>query len=149
MFRAKKDKSFLVFILIFVLITASVFLWPLYFDKNRTTLDIIIVTGLVIFSTGVLMWCALDIKYVFYEEFLFVKGGLFRSKIAYRDVTKVVPANDVLTGYRILSSKDALEVFYKTAILGSVKISPQDQDRFIEELRKRCPHLPIQRSIQK
>ena len=112
MFRAKKDKSFIVFILITVFITASVFLVPLYFDKNRTTLDIIIVTSLLIPSAGLLMWCALDIKYVLCEEFLFVKGGLFRSKIAYRDVTKVVPATNIITGYRILSSKDALEIFF-------------------------------------
>jgi hypothetical protein len=33
------------------------------------------------------------------------------------------PSSDKFTGYRILSSKDAIEIFYHYATFGSVKIS--------------------------
>ena len=46
-------------------------------------------------------------------------------------------------GYIILSSRDGIEIFDKTSMLGSIKISPQDQKAFIAELKKRCPNLEI------
>jgi hypothetical protein len=70
-----------------------------------------------------------------------VKGGPFKSRIPYEEITKVSPTREIFTGYRILSSRDAIEIFYKTAFMGSVKISPKEQKRFMIELEKHCPHI--------
>src|SRR5699024_8358275 len=94
---------------------------------------------LFIVSVGIIVWTAFFIKYVFYEDFLLVKGGPFRSKIPYQTITKVSPTDDIFTGYRILSSKQGLEIFYTSAMLESVKISPKNKTEFITELKKRCP----------
>ncbi|MBY7141904.1 PH domain-containing protein [Virgibacillus sp. NKC19-3] len=46
-----------------------------------------------------------------------------------------------IVGYRLLSSRKAVEISYKKAFLGSIIISPQNRDLFIKELKKRCEHL--------
>jgi hypothetical protein len=143
MFHARRDPSFVIFIILMVIITVSVFFIPLFIDKGRTIIDIMVVISLAGLSSGLLLWCFLDIKYVFNDDHLYVKGGLFRSKIPYVEITRVAPAAECYTGYRILSSKDALEIYYKKASLGSVKISPVDLHGFITELENRCPHLSI------
>jgi len=101
-------------------------------------------SAIFIISVGFILWIAISIKYVFYEDYLLVKGGPFRSKIPYQTITKTSPTNDIFTGYRILSSKDGLQLFYKSAMLGSVKISPKNRRDFITELKKRCPNAEIQ-----
>ncbi|WP_062678781.1 PH domain-containing protein [Parageobacillus toebii] len=145
-FRAKID-SFFTFIMSFsILVIIGVFLIPLFLDKTRTMFDTVIVFSLLIISVGFIVWSVLSIKYVFYDDYLLVKGGAFRSRISYKDITKVSPTNDIFTGYRLLSSASGIEIFYKSGILGSVKISPKEKELFLSELKKRCPNAIIQES---
>ncbi|KYD25219.1 hypothetical protein B4110_3001 [Parageobacillus toebii] len=46
----------------------------------------------------------------------------------------------------MLSSASGIEIFYKSGILGSVKISPKEKELFLSELKKRCPNAIIQES---
>jgi len=143
-FRSKADTFFTTFISIVILIIGAVTLLPPLIDKEASAAIIIIMSAIFIISVGFILWSAFSIKYVFYEDFLLVKGGPFRSKISYQNITKISPTNDILTGYRVLSSKKGIELFYKSAALGSVKISPEHKSEFITELKKRCPHAEIQ-----
>ena len=99
--------------------------------------------SLSIVIIGFILWCSLSIKYVFLKECLFEKKGPFRSRILYETITKVSPTNEIFTGYRLLSSRGALEIFYTTGMLGSVKISPKNVESFIEEIKKHCPNAKI------
>ncbi|MED0959042.1 PH domain-containing protein [Bacillus paramycoides] len=140
-FHSKIDKFFL-FIIFFAIFTigASTLL-PLLFDDEATTTDLYILLSIFFISSGFLLWSSFSITYTFYEDQLFVKGGPFRSKIPYGHITKISKTDNILIGYRILSSKDCYEIFYTSGALGSVKISPKDPERFISELQKRCPAL--------
>jgi len=142
-FQSKIDKYFFVIISIVIMLISSVFLIPLFLDHSRTSLDAIIVISLCILTVGFIFWCSFSIKYVFLKECLYVKAGLFRSRIPYETITKVSPTSEVLTGYRILSSKEGLEIFYTTGTLGSVKISPKNVESFIEEIKKHCPNAIV------
>lgn len=142
-FHSKVDTFFITFISIGVLIIGGVTLLPTFIDKEASISIIIMMSATFIISVGFILWTAFSIKYVFYEEYLLVKGGPFKSKIPYQSITKTTPTNDIFTGYRILSSKNALELFYKSAIFGSVKISPKNRSEFITELKKRCPNANI------
>ncbi|WP_181396006.1 PH domain-containing protein [Cytobacillus oceanisediminis] len=51
------------------------------------------------------LWTSVSIKYVFYNDFLLVKGGQISREILYDEITQISSANDMYTGYRILSSK--------------------------------------------
>ena len=142
-FRSKVDKFFVVTISITIVVILAVFIIPLSLDHNRTITDVIIVLSLCILSIGFILWSAFSIKYVFYQDHLFVKGGPFKSRIPYEEITRISTTTEIFTGYRLLSSKDGIELGYKSASLGSVKISPKDLDLFISEIKQRCPTVQI------
>jgi predicted membrane protein len=142
-FRSKSDTFFVNFILIVLVIAALACFWPLIFIEGVTRLAVLLMIAAFFLMVSTLLWTIFSIKYAFCEKYLFVKGGPFRSRIAYGDITKVNQTRDIFTGYRILSSRDALEIYYKTGIAGSVKISPVLKKEFISELQKRCPHMHI------
>ncbi|WP_229672487.1 PH domain-containing protein [Pullulanibacillus camelliae] len=55
-------------------------------------------------------------------------------------ISKISPSSNIFSGYRLLSSRTALEITYDAALLGSVKISPKERALFLKKLKKRCPH---------
>lgn len=116
---------------------------PFALGDTDTFFEAAVVLFVPITLVVVLIWTSFFIKYVLYDEYLYVKGGPFRSKISYDEITKIAPTQDIFTGYRILSAKSGIEVFYKSGPFGSVKISPKDRKRFLTELAKRCPHAQI------
>ena len=139
-FRSRRDQYFSIMMAIVIVVIAAVTLLPILFDKSATLGTVLFMVGLFLFTTAFLLWIIFSIKYVFEDDHLFVKGGPFRSRIPYDEITLVTRATDILVGYRILTSKDALEIFYQRGLLGSIKISPRDQEAFLKELKKRCPH---------
>ncbi|MEK9198076.1 PH domain-containing protein [Ureibacillus sp. FSL E2-3493] len=140
-FRSKVDNFFVVVISITLFIIMAVLLIPLILDNDKTLVDVIIVLSLCFLSIAFILWTSFSIKYIFNPDTLLVKGGLFKTCIPYEDITKLTETTEIFTGYRVLASKDSLEIFYKKGILGSVKISPTDKKRFVSELKKRCPNL--------
>lgn len=117
---------------------------PPLIDKEASMATVIIMTAIFIILAGALLWMSFPIKYIFYDNYLLVKGGPFKSKIAYQSIRKISPTKDIFTGYRILSARNGFELFYDSAILGSVKISPKNRREFITELKKQSPHGTIQ-----
>ncbi|WP_110926221.1 PH domain-containing protein [Bacillus massiliglaciei] len=142
-FRSKMDRFFALILTVTSLVILAVSLLPLVFDKSRSPFDIILVLTLCVLAVGFLWWIVCSIKYVFFQDYLLVKGGFFRSRIPYQDIIKVSPVKEVFTGYRLLSAKNGLELFYTSASLGSVKISPNERERFISELKARCPNVRV------
>ncbi|MCF6136571.1 PH domain-containing protein [Pseudalkalibacillus berkeleyi] len=143
-FKTKYDKTFRVIISITFIIILVSFLLPLFFESGRKPYNTLIVLSLFILTVGLLLWTLISIQYVFRENHLFVKAGPIRSRIAYEDITKVSPTRQILSGYRLLTSMDAIEIHYHSGLLGSVKVSPREQDRFISELKKRSPHMKVE-----
>ncbi|CAM4350166.1 PH domain-containing protein [Paenibacillus phoenicis] len=143
-FKTKRDPLFVCLWLFFLLVANLVLLWPLLLDPQaltRTELVGIIVPDALV--TLLLAWLALDISYVIREDLLFVKGGMFHSKIRYEDITRITRQPNIWLGYRLLFSRDAIEIHYRNGVLGSVVISPVDQERFIQELIRRNPSIQI------
>lgn len=140
-FRSKMDSWFKrFFAILFFLVTAGMWIAPI-FDSSLSGLDWFYLTVIYVLMIVFLCWIFLDTKYEFKQQYLVVKGGPIGSKIKYSDITKVARATDLYTGYRLATSKNVLEIFYTTAVAGSVKISPYQQEAFVEELLKRCPHI--------
>ncbi|TWT03667.1 PH domain-containing protein [Planomicrobium sp. CPCC 101079] len=138
-FRSKIDRFFLtIYGIAMLVVAASVFL-PFFIEDRVPLMAAVIFISTFIVCVGFMLWLLLDIAYVFYPDHLFVKGGLFRSRIPYQEITRVSPTSDIFTRYRILSSRDGVEIFYRSALMGSVKISPADQECFLNELKKRAP----------
>ena len=144
LFRSKVDKYFMILISLAFLAISAVLPLPLFLDEKRTVPDTVIVLILYLLTAGLLLWIAIDIKYVFYADFLLVKAGLVRRRIPYAEISKVTATNEIMTGFRLLSSKDALGITYqKREGSGSVKISPKDKVGFIGQLQKHGSHIII------
>lgn len=139
-FRSKIDTYFIIFMLVVIFIIGAVTLLPLFISGGNLP-TILVLVSTFIFTIIFILWSMFNVKYVFYEDFLLVKGGPFSSRIPYKEISKISPTTEILTGYRILTSKDAIELFYSSGLLGSVKISPNGKESFIQELEKRCPHV--------
>jgi hypothetical protein len=142
-FRSRRDRFFRNFILIGIVIVLLAYILPLFLDSQVTTSDTIVVLLLMVVTVGFLVWVSFSIQYVFREKYLVVRAGPLWRRIPYEEITKVAPTKDIFTGFRMLSARDALEVSYKTALFGGVKISPLDHEGFIKELKRRCPDVRV------
>ncbi len=140
-FKSKRDRKYTLIMYSTVVIIDLVMLVPLLIDPRgfqpAEVATIISITALI---TAGLLWLFYGISYTFRDDCLIVRGGPFRSRIPYDEITKVASAKDLWMGYRLLMSDDAIEIFYKQAIMGSVKISPVEKEQFMDELNKRCKH---------
>lgn len=148
-FRSKIDRTFKMMMSVALVIVALATLWPvayeLFYTNSPEYLAIWIMVALFVVCASFLLWITIDIHYTFYDDYLFVKGGPFRSEIKYKDMTKVNKSSNILVGYRILSSKDALEIHYKSALMGSIIISPDNQENFLKVLFEKAPHITLVR----
>lgn len=141
MFRSKMDRAFKKMMTI-ILFIVTILMWlPPMLDESLSSSGWVYLSVLYVLIVGFFFWIFLDTKYEFKEHYLLVTGGPIRSKIKYADITKVAKTTDFYTGYRLATAKKGLEIFYTTGVVGSVKISPYQQDDFIEELVKRCPRI--------
>ncbi|MGM0898359.1 MAG: PH domain-containing protein [Bacillota bacterium] len=146
-FRSKIDRPFLTLYGAATLLIAISCLWPFLFADDMPFSAAAILISIFIGTIAFMLWFILGISYVFRDNHLFVKAGPLRIKIAYENISLVAPTSDILTGTRMLSSRDALEIFYPKAFMGSVKISPAEQQRFLDELMKRVPRDKFHRSL--
>lgn len=140
-FYSKVDSFFIKWITIIIALLAFFTLLPVAFERSP---DLSLIITLVVFFLVMvvfILWTVLSIEYRFYDDYLFVKGGPFRSRVVYEDISKVSPTTEVLGGYGILSARNSIEIFYSKSMLGSVKISPHEQEDFLLELEKRCANI--------
>lgn len=145
-FKSKIDRTFTYIIMSAISIVALATLVPVVYELWSDNVDVkavIIISSLFVMCVAFILWLTFDIEYSFKENYLFIKGGPFRSKIPYEDITKVNKTSQILAGYRILSSKDAIEIHYKKASLGSVIISPSEQQKFLLVLSEKAPHISL------
>ncbi|WP_413366949.1 PH domain-containing protein [Lysinibacillus sp. 3P01SB] len=142
-FRSKGDIFLLILIFFAAFTMGIIMIFPVY----KEALPSLITSSLAIFIISItfIVWYGTSIKYIFCEDYLLIKGGPFKSKIPYQNITKVSTTTDRFTGYRISPSDKGLELSLKSSFLGSIKILPMDKTEFITELRKRCPNTKIQK----
>lgn len=112
---------------------------PYRIEEEVPAMASVILIGTFVLCAGFLLWMLFDIRYELQADHLFVKAGPIRKRIPYEEISRVSPTTDIYSGLRLLSSRDAVEVFYRSAFMGSVKISPYEKERFLEELKNRVP----------
>ncbi|HEY8529857.1 MAG TPA: PH domain-containing protein [Paenibacillaceae bacterium] len=140
-FRPRYDSKFVAFLAVTFLLTLGACAFAIvseWEEEGREALPFVV--PILALAIGFIAWNVLSIKYVLTMDYLYVQGGLFRSRIPYGDITRVAPTRNVWYGYRLTTAFDAIEIFYRKGLLGSVKITPRDPERFLAELKKRCPN---------
>lgn len=147
-FQPKIDSFFIIVLSVIIVVISAVFLVPLGLDlssgRTFSTGEWTIILSIYLASVGFMLWTFFGIKYALHDDHLYVQGGPFRSHIRYSDITKVASSLDMYTGYKLLTAKKGIEIHYRTAFFGCVKISPKEIDLFLVELKKRCPNAIFQ-----
>lgn len=140
-FQSKIDKYYLYVIVSAIIIIGLACILPLFLDKQIDIYGIVIMLTIFFLTAVFLLWISFSISYTFQENHLLVKTGPIKKHIKYNEITSVRPTKDIFTGFRILSSIDALAISYQSGIMGEIKISPKEKDAFLTELRERIPSL--------
>ena len=148
MYKTKRDRFITVTMLVSLVLIIAAFVIPysidFAIDGTVKIGETFMVFLLLLFSLSIILWPMVVIRYEFFEHYLLVKGGPFRSKIRYDEITKVkgtyFTVGDTLAGYRILGSRDGVEINYNTGLMGHIRISPERKDQFLDELKARAPH---------
>lgn len=145
-FSAKKDTSYLTMIGVLLLFIFISLILPLILNTDWTVNTFIIRCVIFGASVAFISWFILSMTYTFHENYLLVKGAFIHKQIAYDQITNVRHIDgisEMLSGFQLLTAKKGLEISYETGVIGSVKISPQDEAKFLAELKKRNPAVNI------
>lgn len=139
-FKSKIDFPFGIMIFISIAAIAVSGLFPFFIDEPLPLWTGIMLIAITFPIILLLILTTFNTKYIFYNDYLHAKALFFGSKIPYRDIYKIHSTANFISGYRIMTSKDGLEIHSRSIGFGSVRISPQNKDLFIEELKQRAPH---------
>lgn len=125
-------------VIFFVVIISfgSVFL----LEDDLAATDIWFAVGGCLFTMGLMIWIALDIRYEFKDDHLYLRAGCFYTRIRYEDIESYRQLNslmDSMSGFNLQTSTKAIEILSQKVMLGAVRISPSDREGFIQELEKR------------
>ncbi|MBM7868474.1 hypothetical protein GTO89_16335 [Heliobacterium gestii] len=102
-------------------------------EHNPITTIIGIIMALVYF------WRVFSTGYYLKDTALTVKSGPFRKTIDYREISRIKKVRDVISfGYAL--SEERLEIVYGNHE-DYVLISPNMEEDFLRELKKRCPQI--------
>lgn len=140
-FTSKMDKTFRSLLILFSSIILLLFILPFVLDSdNMTKSDFWNITLSCFITLLILLWLSFDIKYVFKEEYLYLRAGFLFTRIRYEDIEsyrEVKGLMDVVSGFNILNSTNAIAILSQKVVLGEVKISPADRVGFLCELERR------------
>ncbi|PZD96051.1 hypothetical protein DNH61_09030 [Paenibacillus sambharensis] len=142
-FQVKRDIRYIVGGLLCVAVIDLVLVLPHWMNKGSSLTENLWFLLLAFAISWLVMWLFFDISYKMEDDALVISAGPFRSRIPYENITKISKAKEIQAGYRPLLASDALEIHYCSGVFSSVKLSPRDKQRFLEELIKRCPSLII------
>lgn len=96
----------------------------------------LLATGvLIVLTFAGLVW---PVRYTLTEDSLLIRNGFLRSRYLYADITGAIPSRNLLSSPAL--SIDRIKVTCTTGI-GFVLISPEDKDKFLQDLANRAQGL--------
>lgn len=107
---------------------------------DGSPLRALLFSPVLLVTVGLPLWLVRSTAYTFDGDVLTVRSGPFVWRVPLRDIRRVTPTRNPLSSPAL--SLDRLRIDYGTR---SLLISPEDGDRFLEELRRRLPDTPPSR----
>ncbi|PGK51380.1 hypothetical protein CN918_26680 [Priestia megaterium] len=139
-YRAKKDRMFVVLASSFAMVVSGLFFAPMvlvpsFYGIKSTT---ILIGAWIVLLAGII-WCASTIQYEFRKNMLHAKCGPFTKKIPYRSITNIemcsFSLSDLALGRCTFASRDGVVVTHRNGA-AILKVSPQEKHLFTAELQK-------------
>ncbi|CAM4133209.1 PH domain-containing protein [Jeotgalicoccus halotolerans] len=143
-FKSKIDLSFSIMMIICIAVIALAGAFAFFLGASASFSTIILLLIVIIPIILLLILMTFNTRYTFHDDYLHAKSVIFGSKIPYRDIFKVHPTSNFISGYRMMTSKDGIEIHSRSIAFGSLRISPENKSLFIEELKKRAHHADYQ-----
>jgi hypothetical protein len=110
---------------------------PLVLDPGVLTGVRIAVGAMALVTIGLTFGFTVPLRYAFEDGGVFVRAGLVRMRLAYRDIARAEKVVSPLSS----AAWSLVKVRLVLAQGGLIEISPQDRDAFLAELARRAPHL--------
>ncbi|EZH64785.1 hypothetical protein DH09_19910 [Bacillaceae bacterium JMAK1] len=136
-FQSRIDKRFVAFIILVMLSVVCFAGGTLLF--SATTIWEWLPFIFLVVVVSLCFWMLGTVKYVVMAQKLIVRAGPVKSTIPYQKINRIERFRGMgytSGGYKFHLAGDGLEIYYSTGLLGSVRISPQQDERFIKEIRK-------------
>ncbi|WP_042419016.1 PH domain-containing protein [Geomicrobium sp. JCM 19038] len=136
-FRSRVDKRMVVFIIVVMMSVVSLAGSTLFFSVS--TLWVWLPFIFLIVVVALCFWMLMTVKYVITEQQLNVQAGPIKNTIPYEKITRIERFRGLgytSGGYKLHLAGDGFEIFYSNGWFGSVRISPQQDEQFLKEIRR-------------
>ena len=141
-FLPKFDRSFKDYMITVMLFCAACFFIPFVISSFDLTL-LSFMAMLYVVVVGIFIWTLYSTRYQFRQNYLYLKGGPIRIKIPYKQISHVTRTFEIRAGFHLMTSKDGLNIYFQSAIFKEFKISPAQQQDFLQELVRRAPQIQL------
>lgn len=139
--KVRRDRGYWYMIIGATLLCNVLLSLPLWLDKSLTSVDWFIISSILFIFDLFMLWIIFGIRYELREKSLYARCGPFWCNVPYENITKIHPTDDMLMGFRPAAALHGVEIHYPNAIFGSVKLSPENEELFIQTLLAKCPHI--------
>ena len=127
----------LMYVLALIAVAVAV-LYCLYFE----TVLRFVIAALCLVVVGMVIWVRMSTWYELRAASLYLHAGPFTDRIPYGDIQTV----DKTRGWNFIMALDTNRLQINAGInpeKGKIVLSPENEDEFLEELKKHCPDLLI------
>jgi hypothetical protein len=128
-------------ITLFIFLILAVFVMSILIVPANERLIIIL---LVIPVTVFLGWLYFGTYYIFEERVLICKSGPFTEKIPYEKIKSLKLCENFMSSMALSRERIEIRQHGKGYVTGTTYISPVDRQKFLVELKTRCPNLDEQ-----
>lgn len=139
--KVRRDRGYWYMIIGTILLCNTLLSLPLLLDKTLNSVDWFIIPSIILIFDLFMLWIIFGIRYELREKSLYARCGPFWCNVPYENITRVHPTDDMLMGFRPAAAFHGVEIHYPNATFGSVKLSPENEELFIQTLIAKCPHL--------
>ena len=129
--------TILMYVLILIAVAVAV-LYCLYFENVLR----FVVAALCLAVVGMVIWVRMTTWYELRAASLYLHAGPFTDRIPYGDIQTV----DKTRGWNFIMALDTDRLEINAGInpeKGRIVLSPENEDAFLEELKKHCPDMQI------
>ena len=141
-FLPKFDRSFKDYMITVMLFCAARFFIPFVISSFDLTL-LSFMAMLYVVVVGTFIWTLYSTRYQFRQNYLYLTGGPIRIKIPYKQISHVTRTFEIRAGFHLMTSKDGLIIYFQSDIFKEFKISPAQQQDFLQELVRRAPQIQL------
>lgn len=146
--KVRRDRGFWYMMIGSILLSNILLSLPLLLDKTLNSVDLLIISSFILIFDLFMLWIIFGIRYELRETSLYARCGPFYCNIPYENITEIHPTDDMFIGFRLAAAFHGVEIHYPKALLGSVKLSPENEEFFIQTILAKCPHLQNSKAKQ-